>query len=295
MGHVGLTPQFTTCSAAFRVQGKEEQAAERIRKDARDLRDAGAFAVVLEGIPRTLAKNHHRRAGHRHHRHRRRPRLRRPGAGDPRLCSGSHPGRDAQVRAQATPTSAHQAIAAARAYAQGRQGRRLPRRRAQLPLSHAVPQQPQPPRVSRHPRGPAPAIQALARRRHDRRPGAHHGRPPRRPTAPCSPAPARSANRVVASIFLNPTQFGRGEDLTRYPRPLDRDLAMLAAQRIDAAFVPAVEGDVPLRARTHTVHVGGPAGRALRGRAPPRPPRRRRHRGRQSCWSPPAPTAPTTR
>jgi 3-methyl-2-oxobutanoate hydroxymethyltransferase len=56
MGHVGLTPQFTNLFGGFRVQGKEAQAAERIRKDARDLQAAGAFAVVLEGIPRDLAR-----------------------------------------------------------------------------------------------------------------------------------------------------------------------------------------------------------------------------------------------
>jgi len=56
MGHVGLTPQFINLFGGFRVQGKEAAAAERIRKDARDLRDAGAFAVVVEGVPRTLAK-----------------------------------------------------------------------------------------------------------------------------------------------------------------------------------------------------------------------------------------------
>ncbi|MDT4947201.1 MAG: pantoate ligase / CMP/dCMP kinase [Pseudonocardiales bacterium] len=71
-------------------------------------------------------------------------------------------------------------------------------------------------------------------------------------------------DRVVASIFLNPTQFGRGEDLTRYPRPLDRDLAMLAAQRIDAAFVPAVEAMYPEGAHT-TVHVGGPLAERFEG------------------------------
>jgi 3-methyl-2-oxobutanoate hydroxymethyltransferase len=56
MGHVGLTPQFINLFGGFRVQGKEAQAAERIRGDARDLQQAGAFAVVLEGIPRDLAR-----------------------------------------------------------------------------------------------------------------------------------------------------------------------------------------------------------------------------------------------
>ena len=56
MGHVGLTPQFTHQFGGFRVQGKGEAAAERIRQDVRELEDAGAFAVVLEGIPRALAR-----------------------------------------------------------------------------------------------------------------------------------------------------------------------------------------------------------------------------------------------
>jgi 3-methyl-2-oxobutanoate hydroxymethyltransferase len=55
MGHVGLTPQFVNAFGGFRVQGRDEQAAERIRREAHELEDAGAFAVVLEGIPRSLA------------------------------------------------------------------------------------------------------------------------------------------------------------------------------------------------------------------------------------------------
>jgi pantoate--beta-alanine ligase len=71
-------------------------------------------------------------------------------------------------------------------------------------------------------------------------------------------------DRVVASIFVNPTQFGGGEDLSRYPRPLDHDLGMLTAERIDAAFVPAVEAMYPEGART-TVHVEGPLSECFEG------------------------------
>jgi pantoate--beta-alanine ligase len=47
------------------------------------------------------------------------------------------------------------------------------------------------------------------------------------------------ADAVVVSIFVNPLQFGPGEDLQRYPRTLDADLAALDGQRVDAVFVPA--------------------------------------------------------
>lgn len=55
MGHVGLTPQSVHAMGGFRVQGKTEEQAQRVLDDARAVEEAGAFAVVLEGIPAPLA------------------------------------------------------------------------------------------------------------------------------------------------------------------------------------------------------------------------------------------------
>jgi pantoate--beta-alanine ligase len=50
---------------------------------------------------------------------------------------------------------------------------------------------------------------------------------------------------VVVSIFVNPTQFGPQEDLTRYPRPLENDLQVCTAERADVVFLPEVETIYP--------------------------------------------------
>jgi 3-methyl-2-oxobutanoate hydroxymethyltransferase len=55
MGHIGLTPQSVNAFGGFRVQGKTEQAGEQVLRDARAVEAAGAFAIVLESIPRELA------------------------------------------------------------------------------------------------------------------------------------------------------------------------------------------------------------------------------------------------
>lgn len=48
------------------------------------------------------------------------------------------------------------------------------------------------------------------------------------------------AHRVVASVFVNPLQFGEGEDYADYPRVLDRDRSRLAEHGVDLVFAPAV-------------------------------------------------------
>jgi 3-methyl-2-oxobutanoate hydroxymethyltransferase len=55
MGHIGLTPQSINKLGAYRVQGKTAAAARELFDDARALEDAGAFAIVLEVVPREIA------------------------------------------------------------------------------------------------------------------------------------------------------------------------------------------------------------------------------------------------
>ncbi len=56
LAHVGLTPQSVHAFGGFKVQGRGETAAAQVRQDALAIQEAGAFAVVLEGIPTPLAK-----------------------------------------------------------------------------------------------------------------------------------------------------------------------------------------------------------------------------------------------
>ncbi|MCJ7586513.1 MAG: pantoate--beta-alanine ligase [Candidatus Aminicenantes bacterium] len=62
------------------------------------------------------------------------------------------------------------------------------------------------------------------------------------------------ADRTVVSIFVNPIQFGPGEDLGRYPRDLDRDRAMLEREGVDVLFHPSPEEIYPAGFKT-TVEV----------------------------------------
>ncbi len=72
---------------------------------------------------------------------------------------------------------------------------------------------------------------------------------------------------VAVSIFVNPTQFGPTEDLAKYPRPFERDHALLEAEGVELLFAPSVEEMYPARATTF-VNVEGPSER-LDGKSRP--------------------------
>jgi pantoate--beta-alanine ligase len=63
----------------------------------------------------------------------------------------------------------------------------------------------------------------------------------------------RHGEFVLATIFVNPLQFGPGEDYARYPRTFDADLAALQSAHCDAVYVPAVDEMYPAGMQSHTV------------------------------------------
>lgn len=73
--------------------------------------------------------------------------------------------------------------------------------------------------------------------------------------------------RTVVSVFVNPTQFGPGEDLESYPRDLDHDVALAETAGADVVFAPTPE-EMYFPNRCTTVHVEG-LGRELCGKSRP--------------------------
>lgn len=79
---------------------------------------------------------------------------------------------------------------------------------------------------------------------------------------------AGEGGRVIVTVFLNPLQFGAGEDLDRYPRTWDEDLATCTAEGVDVVFAPSREEMYPDGEPQVTV-VPGRLGQELEGMARP--------------------------
>lgn len=78
----------------------------------------------------------------------------------------------------------------------------------------------------------------------------------------------RSCDIVVVSIFVNPIQFGAGEDFEEYPRDLEKDSRLLEEEKVDAVFAPAIREMYPLHYSTY-VEVTGEIGEKLCGQSRP--------------------------
>jgi pantoate--beta-alanine ligase len=77
----------------------------------------------------------------------------------------------------------------------------------------------------------------------------------------------RQADVVLVSIFVNPLQFGAGEDLAQYPRDLPHDRALAAARGVEAVFIPAVEDMYPAGSEVRVIP--GPTAERWEGAARP--------------------------
>jgi pantoate--beta-alanine ligase len=74
---------------------------------------------------------------------------------------------------------------------------------------------------------------------------------------------------IVVTVFLNPLQFAPGEDLSRYPKTLDSDVELCAAEDVDLVFAPSVAEVYPLGDQPQVRVQAGPLGEILEGDSRP--------------------------
>ncbi len=241
VGHVGLTPQAVHRMGGHRVQGRDEQGRRRVLEDARAVAGAGAFALVLEGVPLDLAREITQELS------------------IPTIGIGAGPFCDGQVLvlhdllglsdgSRPTPRFVRQYAGLGALVAEATHRFCDDVQRGAFPCDlesyHAPGSELRV--ASEVPRfDTVAAMQGWAEQQ--RAAGLriafvptmgflHEGH------LDLVREARRRADRVVVSIFVNPIQFDREEDLMAYPRDLDRDVALLRDEGVDAVYVPRAEG-----------------------------------------------------
>ena len=243
VGHVGLTPQAIHRMGGHRVQGRDEESRRRVLDDARAVQDAGAFAVVLEGVPLDLAREITAE-------------LEIPtiGIGAGPFCDGQvlvmhdllglEAADDGRTPARPSPRFVRryaalgdQVRAAVASFAEDVRGAAFPADRESY---HAAGCELRAPALLREIETVA-EMQAWSERQ--RAAGLrvsfvptmgylHEGH------LSLVREARRRGDRVVVSIFVNPIQFDREEDLVQYPRDPERDRALLREAGVDVLFAP---------------------------------------------------------
>ena len=247
--HLGLKPQSVHKTGGFRVQGREQAVADRMKRDALALAAGGGRHRAARVHTECARRGDHRRARGASDRHRRRPGRGRP---DPRALRHSrhHAGSQAEVR-QELHGGSRQPARRHRQLRRGGQGPQLPGAGALFLTPRA---------------GTDMRTMQTHTRIADMRAQVHGWRMAGEtiafvPTmgnlhaghASLIAAAHHHGRRVVASVFVNPLQFGPNEDYTTYPRTPQEDTALLSAQGVDALLLPTVEEMYPLGTPASTV------------------------------------------